>query len=146
MTEIDWNMVSALANIVMATTAVVAAWYALRQFRASVKTSELEQILAMYSSTAQVMANNEGKEFDRDRIREAMNLLETHERLIAHGLLSKTAASFYRDAVSINEDITSIPDNTLALIRDVLSNDPRGYRHLIASLRKNEVTRYIINW
>lgn len=145
MIDIDWNMISALANVIMAATAVIAAWYALRQFRASVKRSELEQIIEMYSSTAQVMAKS-GGEWDRSRMREALNLLETHERLIAAGLLSKAAAAFYRDAVSINEDLPNIPEENLRLIRDVLSGDPHGYRHLIASLRNNEVTKYIVNW
>lgn len=142
---IDWNMVSAVANCVMAATAVIAAWYALRQYRASIKLHELDQILRMYSSTTDVM-NQIEQNWNHERMREALNVLELHERLISYKLLSVRAITFYRDAISINEDVSDIADPNLTIIRDVLSSDKRGYRHLIAALKGSKHTDYIINW
>lgn len=146
MNAVDWNIVSAIANVVMAATAVIAAWYALRQYRSSLRLQEMEQITSMYQATADVMRQVEGKEFDHATMRDALNLLETHERLIANGLLTKRATEFYRDAISINDEFGNIPLKNLRLIRDVLERDKRGYRHLIAALRGREETKYIIDW
>ncbi len=146
MGSIDWDIVSGCADVVMAATAIIAAWYALRQYSVSVRLHEIEQITTMYRVTADVMRQGEVKGFDRSSIREALNVLEIHERLIANGLLSKTAVTFYRDAISINEHFGEIPAKNLNLIRDVLENDKHGYRHLIAALKAGETTRYIINW
>lgn len=147
MDRIDWDTISACANVVMAATAVIAAWYALRQFRWSIRLHEIDQITRMYKSTDEVMRRGgKGDGWDRAKMRDALNLLELHERLIANGLLSNNAVEFYRDAISINEDLTNIPDDNLILIRNILSNDSRGYRHLIASLKRNDSTTYIINW
>ncbi len=146
MNAIDWNVVSAIANVVMAATAVCAAWYALRQYRSSLRLQEMEQITNMYRTTAEVMRQADGKEFNHAIMRDALNLLETHERLIANGLVSKRAVEFYRDAISINDEFGDISRKNLALMRDVLSNDKRGYRHLIAALKKRKETRYIIEW
>ncbi len=141
-----WEIASAIANVVMAATAVIAAWYALRQYRSSVRIQEMDQILSMYRATAEVMRQGDGQDFNHALIRDAMNLLETHERLIAQDLLSKRAIDFYRDAISINDDFENISPKNLRLIRDVLGNDKRGYRHLIAALRSRDETKYIIDW
>ncbi|WP_421361795.1 hypothetical protein [Agrobacterium rosae] len=146
MDGINWEIVSALANVVMAMTAVIAAWYALRQYRASVRIQELEQIDNIYRSAVDVVVNNPSKEWDFGSMKRVIDYLETQERRIAYGLISARAVEFYRDAASINDDFVDIPADNLKLIRSILQADLRGYRHLIASLQKNPKTAYIVNW
>lgn len=141
-----WEIASACANIVMAVTAVIAAIYALWQYRSSIKIQELDQIVTMYQSTVSVVKQSQSAGWSEQTMGDVLNLLEIHERLIALKLLSANAVSFYRDAASINEDLHNIEDDQLGLMRQVLSGDPRGYRHLIASLRANEHTKYIVDW
>ena len=146
MANINWDMVSAIANVVMAATALVAAAYALKQYRASTRIQELEQINNIQKSTVDIMAKAAIGEWGFAEMKVVIDHLEFQERRVAYGLLSKRAVEFYRDAMSINHEFVDIPEENLKLIRAVLTTDIRGYRHLIKSLKTNPKTAYIINW
>ncbi|MDQ1185370.1 hypothetical protein [Agrobacterium larrymoorei] len=146
MISINWDMVSALANVVMAITAVVAAAYALLQYRASTRIQELEQINSIYKSTVDVMSKASTGKLGFAEIKLVIDHLELQERRIENGLLTKRAVEFYRDAMSINDQFVDIPDENLKVIRAVLTADLRGYRHIIKALKKNSKTSYIIDW
>jgi hypothetical protein len=147
-TSMNWDMVAASANVMIATTAVVAAWYALRQYRYALRVQEMSQILAMHQAVTDLTRRHtgEGKSaLNREGIVEALNLMEVHERLISEGLLSQRAIRFYRDAIAISDDFGSIEDETSAIVRDVLRSELKSYKHLVAALRKRDETRYLVD-
>lgn len=146
MAQIDWNMVAACANVVIATTAVVAAWYALRQYRYALRVQDVTQVLSMYQAFRDVSREREESPLDEQTMSEVVDLLEVHERLLAHNLLSKHAINFYRDAISIHHTLSDVPEPQLSLLRKILRNDQTGYRHLIHTLKSNTKTKYITDW
>jgi hypothetical protein len=146
MDSINWDVVSALANVVMAITAIVAAFYALRQYRASVRIHELEQLDNIFKSAIDAVTNDPPQQWDFASMKRVIDHLELQERRIAYGLFSGRMVDFYRDAASINDEFVDIPDENLKIIRSILQGDLKGYRHIIASLQKSPKTAYIINW
>ncbi|TAV98497.1 hypothetical protein ELI24_08925 [Rhizobium ruizarguesonis] len=143
MPNLDWNMISAIANTVMASTAVVAAGYALMQHRHSVKLQEHHEILDLYRTSTELHSKLPKKEYGEDHIEAILNLFDVHERLIADGLLSERAERFYRDFISIGsaEDADFLRD-----VRAMLKGNQQEYRHLIVALKKNAKTQPFTEW
>jgi hypothetical protein len=139
-------MVAACANVVIAITAVVAAWYALRQYRYAVQIQDLNQVLTMYQAFRDLSQNATDQPLSEKIAAEALELLEVHERLLAEKLLSKHATNFYRDVVSIHDTFSDMPPKQLAIVRKILTEDVRGYRHLITTFKSDDRTKYIVNW
>lgn len=142
----DWNMVAACANVVIATTAVIASWYALRQYRHAIRASEMNQVLSMHSTFRELSRRGpaDGTEPDDDLFEEAIELLALHERLVATKLLSKNAVAFYRDVFIISNVFSSVKDPALSKLRKLFKDDPIAYRHLITTLSRDPKTRYIV--
>ncbi|MGO8086476.1 hypothetical protein AB9E29_05010 [Rhizobium leguminosarum] len=143
MENLNWNMVSAIANVVMASTAVVAAVYALMQHRHSVKLQQHHEILDLYRASTDLHSQLPKSDFGEEHIEAILNLFDVHERLIADGLLSKRAEQFYREFISIGS-----ADNAdfLRDVRAMLKGSQEDYRHLIVALKKNAKTRPFTEW
>ncbi|MGR9477004.1 hypothetical protein [Rhizobium leguminosarum] len=143
MENLNWDMVSAIANVAMASTAVVAAVYALMQHRHSVKLQEHHEILDLYRASTDLHSKLPRTEFGEEHIEAILNLFDVHERLIADGLLSKRAEQFYREFISIGsaDDADFLRD-----VRAMLKGSQEDYRHLIAALKKNAKTRPFTEW
>ncbi|KQY20236.1 hypothetical protein ASD32_07155 [Rhizobium sp. Root483D2] len=139
-------MVAACANAVIATTAVIAAWYALRQYRYAVRIQDINQVLLMYQAFRDMSRHTVDDSLNERLMTEVIDLLTVHERLLAEKLLSKHATSFYRDAVAIQDTFSDVDQPQLDLLRKILRSDTNVYRHFIATLKSNAKTNYIVNW
>ncbi|QIG70399.1 hypothetical protein EVB88_015 [Rhizobium phage RHph_N28_2] len=152
MQTIDWNAVSAIANGVMALTAVIAALYALKQYRQSVRLQEIQQILEMYRG-ADALITRIHKEFDQDeqvdfteeQLRSVINLVDVHERLISERLLSPRVVEFYLDFIDIGRGIDK-PNAFHSGVKRFLQENQEEYRHLINALRCRENTKALTEW
>jgi len=145
MDQINWNMVAACANVVIATTAVVAAWYALRQYRYAVRSQEMAQILEIYK-THSSFSNKAASDAPSEPIIEDILLhFEMQERAIDAKMLSRTAMAFYQDIFDIN-DLSRANDEALNMVRSILERDKKTYKTVIERLKGSEKTKHIINW
>ncbi|MCL6653490.1 hypothetical protein A6R70_14450 [Agrobacterium rubi] len=137
---VNWDMVSALANVVMASTAILAAWYALKQYKHSVDIQELTQMLEMYRDATKVLSESEVKPLTEEKVRSVLNLLETYERLIANGFFSDRAKEFYLEFVALSHSPT--PDHAFTkFTRNAFAESSKEYRYLIKSLKAEDKFR-----
>lgn len=146
MDTINWGAVSALADVVMAITAIVAAVYALVQYRSAINLNELNQLTNMHHAMADVDRRVEKEGLNQGLATEILNLLELHQRAIDHGLMSKNAVNFFREAVTLRWDENEMSSDSVDLLRAALSHDEPSYKHLIAALKANTKTSFIVNW
>ncbi|TBB27330.1 hypothetical protein ELH48_09295 [Rhizobium ruizarguesonis] len=152
MQTIDWDAVSALADAVMALTAIFAALYVLKQYRQSVRLQEIQQILDMYRDadsilnrvTTEFQQNNQ-VDFTESQLRSVINLIDVHERLISQRLLSTRVSNFYYDFLDIGRG----SDKTNSFhsgVNRFLQENQDEYRHLINSLKSRESTKSLTEW
>jgi len=145
MPQTDWNMVAACANVVIATTAVVAAWYALRQYRYSVRSQELTQILEIYKTHTSFNNKVTSGAPDEAMLVDILLHFEMQERAIDAKILSKPAMDFYNDLFAI-EGLSVAKGQHLTMLRSILHTDQETYKMVIHKLKTNQKTRFIINW
>ncbi|NTG48585.1 hypothetical protein G6M04_14425 [Agrobacterium rhizogenes] len=147
-----WDAVSAISDVVVALTAVVAAIYALKQYRHSVKLQEVQQMLEMYRNVESLVVRTEAdmqhNGLDRpteSHIRSLLNLIVVHERIVSEGLFSSRVEQFYRDVVTISNKVD--PSQPFAIaIREVLRANQEEYSALIDVLRSRDNTRPLTEW
>lgn len=142
---VNWDAVSACANVLMALTALVAAIYALKQYRHSLKVQEMSQVVGMHQSLAAFFAAAASKDPDEHTIEQLFIMMELHERLIANGFLSSMSAQFYRDAMGIGDDF-SVDERFVDVMREVLKRNEHAYTHVIKLLRNGKKTKVLVEW
>jgi|GEM_PF-6886947 len=133
--NVDWQMVSAIADTVVAFTAVVAAGYGLQQYRHAVRSQEIDRAYELYRSIQEIYRDVQN-EPELHHLRSVLDLMEINEGLIAEGVLSKRTAEFYRDAADLEGDLLTLPPEVIETIKALIRNNPRHYRHLTTFLER----------
>lgn len=129
-------MVSAIADTIVALTAVIAAVYGLQQYRHSVRSQEIDRAYELHRSIQDIYRDAQG-EPNVLHLRAILDLIEVNEMLVAEGTLSKRTAKFYRDLADFEEDLSTIPPEIVQAIRSLIRNNPRHYRYLTATLERS---------
>ncbi|MDX0427376.1 hypothetical protein GOL30_23305 [Sinorhizobium medicae] len=132
---IDPQWVSAMADAVVAGTAVVAAVYGLRQYTHSVRSQEIDRAYELHRSVQEIYRDAQS-EPNALHLRGLLDLMELNERLIAEGALSKRTAQFYRDIAGFDEDLSTLPAEVIQIIKSLIRNNPKSYKHLTATLKR----------
>jgi hypothetical protein len=141
--KVNWDAVSAIANVVVALTAVIAASYAFLQHLHALRAKEYSDLLDLFKSSQALQSRLPKDNFDEHQVEEILNHLEVYERLISERLLSRRARDFYREFITIG-DVENIPFREI--VRILLKGDQKGYRHLIAAFKDQDENHPFIQW